>query len=172
MKPSATLHRLLLPTAIGPLLAEHDGTAVRGIHFFPQGDHPPAGTRVQPTRSDVLGWQIAEEVREYFARERREFTLPLAEQGTPFQQRVWAALRQIPYGATRTYGEIAAAAGTPGGAIAVGQANARNPVPLVVPCHRVLGAGNRLGGFMGSSAAGPGVELKRWLLRHEGVAGW
>ena len=100
---------------------------------------------------------------EYFAGARRVFTVPLAPAGTPFQRLVWDALREIPYGATATYGEIAARIGRPGAARAVGSANHHNPLSIFVPCHRVLGANGALTGYAG------GLEAKRKLLAIEGV---
>ena len=167
LRPSATLKRLLLPSPVGPLLVEHDGAAVRAIHFFPQGMHPPAGTRVEPGREDPLGFAVATQLREYFAGTRRDFDLPLAPEGTEFQRRVWNALREIPYGQTRTYGDVAAQIEC-GAARAIGQANRRNPIPIVIPCHRVL-ASSGIGGYAGESGEGKHVDTKRWLLRHEGV---
>lgn len=166
--PDARVRRLLLSSPVGPLFVEYDEAAVRHVHFWEQGAHPPAGTRVEPTRDDPLGWRIAEQLREYFAGVRRAFDLPLAPEGTEFQRRVWDALRAIPYGETRTYRDIAEAIGT-GVARAVGQANARNPIPIIIPCHRVLAADGRLGGFMGSGEGGPESDIKRALLRIEGV---
>lgn len=167
--PSATLHRLLLPSPVGPLLVEHDGAAVRAIHYWPQGAHPPAGTRVEPTRDDALGWQIAEQLREYFAGTRRDFDLPLAVEGTDFRRRVWEVLRTIPYGQTRTYGEVAAMVECRA-ARAIGQANRHNRLPIVIPCHRVV-AGGGIGGYAGEDGEGKNRDVKRWLLRHEGVSG-
>ena len=164
--PSATLRRLLVASPVGPLLVEHDGAAVHAVHFWEQGKHPPAGTRVEPTRDDALGWRVARQLREYFAGSRRDFDLPLAPGGTDFQRRVWDALRQIPFGATCSYGEVAARMGA-GSARAVGQANRRNPIPIIVPCHRVRAAGGGIGGYMGSGSDGVEVEVKRWLLAHE-----
>jgi len=101
---------------------------------------------------------------EYFAGRRREFDLPLDLRGTPFQVLAWQALLRIPFGATVTYGEQAAMIGRPGAARAVGSANGRNPVPIVVPCHRVLAAGSALGGYSS------GLDVKRSLLALEGVS--
>lgn len=101
------------------------------------------------------------ELQEYFAGERTAFNLPLAPAGSAFQHRVWTAVRGIPFGVTRTYGEIAAQLGVPGSARAVGRANATNPVCVIVPCHRVVGTGGSLTGFAF------GVELKRRLLELE-----
>lgn len=171
LAPSATLRRLLLSSPVGPLLAEHDGEALRALRFWPQGAHPPAGTRVEPGRDDALGWSAAQQLREYFAGTRQAFDLPLALAGTPFQLRVWGALCQIPFGGTITYAELAEWVATRS-ARAVGQANGRNPLPIVVPCHRVLTAGGGLGGYLGAGAEGSGAAVKRWLLRREGVPGF
>jgi methylated-DNA-[protein]-cysteine S-methyltransferase len=103
------------------------------------------------------------QVLAYFAGRRREFDLQLAPPGTPFQQRVWALLRAIPYGETRTYGQIATQLGNPAAARAVGRANATNPICVIVPCHRVIGASGALTGFAF------GNDLKRRLLELEGV---
>lgn len=100
----------------------------------------------------------------YFAGERTRFDLPLAMEGTDFQRRVWAQLLAIPFGETRTYGEIARAIGSPNAVRAVGAANGRNPLSIVAPCHRVIGGNGSLTGFAG------GLEAKRYLLAHEGLA--
>ena len=105
---------------------------------------------------------ICAQFSEYFAGARRDFTLPLYLNGSPFEMRVWKALLKIPYGETRSYGEIAVACGNPKAARAIGQAVHRNPLPIIVPCHRVVGASN-LGGYAG------GLEVKRFLLRLEGA---
>jgi len=170
LAPSDTLHRLLLPSPVGPLLVEHDRRAVRAIHYWPQGAHPPAGTRVEPTRDDALGWRAAQQLREYFAGTRRDFDLPLAPEGTEFRQRVWEALRTIPFGETRTYRDVATQVGRPKGMQAVGQANRHNRIPIVIPCHRVVAA-DGIGGYAGEAAGGKTTDTKRWLLRHEGVSG-
>lgn len=104
-----------------------------------------------------------DQLLEYLAGERREFDLPLTPQGTPFQQRVWAALRTIPWGQTRSYRDIAQAADCPKGFRAVGMANHKNPIPIVIPCHRVVGSDGSLTGYAG------GLEMKRALLSLEGV---
>ena len=104
------------------------------------------------------------EVTEYFAGQRDAFTLKLAPRGTPFQQGVWAALRRIPLGETRSYGQLAAELGKPGAARAVGRANATNPIALIIPCHRVIGRDGSLTGFAF------GEEIKRRLLAHEAAS--
>lgn len=98
---------------------------------------------------------------EYFAGKRKNFDLPLVPKGTEFQQKVWNALMEIPYGETRTYGEIAAAIGNPKAARAVGMANNKNPIGIIIPCHRVVGANGKLVGYAG------GMEKKEWLLSLE-----
>ena len=102
--------------------------------------------------------ETAHQLEAYFARDLRDFDLPLAMKGTPFQLRVWRALQQIPYGETRTYGQQARTIGAPDAVRAVGAANGSNPIPIVVPCHRVIGSNGKLTGF------GGGLPMKRWLL--------
>ena len=109
--------------------------------------------------------QAARQLAEYFAGKRTVFNLPLDLRGTPFQLAVWRSLATIPYGHTLSYGEQAALIGRPRAVRAVGQANGRNPVPIILPCHRVIGADGSLGGFSG------GLALKRTLLRREGAFG-
>lgn len=103
----------------------------------------------------------AAQLGEYFAGERRDFDLTLDPQGTPFQLSAWAVLRTIPYGATMTYGEQAKSMGQPRAVRAVGAANGRNPLAIIVPCHRVIGAGGKLTGYAS------GLDRKAWLLDHE-----
>jgi methylated-DNA-[protein]-cysteine S-methyltransferase len=118
--------------------------------------HEPQFTR------DVAGLRGArEQVQAYFAGTLRKFTLPLAPEGTVFQQSVWSELRRIPFGQTRSYGEVAAEVGNPKASRAVGRANGTNPICLIVPCHRVIGADGSLTGFF------YGNEIKRILLEHE-----
>ncbi len=111
--------------------------------------------------ADDLLRRARQQLEEYLAGERTEFDLPLDPVGTPFQQRAWAVLRTIPYGTTISYGEQARQLGAPTAARAVGAANGRNPLSVVVPCHRVTGADGRLTGFAG------GLDAKAWLLDHE-----
>ena len=158
--------RLLFGSPIGPLLAEYDAEGVRTLQVWEAAGDPPAPTRYEPSPEDELGNQLVRELAEYFAGKRRDFNLPLSPVGTPFQRSVWAALRSIPFGVTRTYRELAEAVDRPRGFRAVGRANGANPLLLLTPCHRVIATGGGLGGF------GPGIDKKRWLLRHEGVAGW
>lgn len=118
------------------------------------------GDAVFPSASRVLD-ATAEQLGEYFAGVRRSFSLPLAPVGSEFQHRVWAALREIPYGELRTYGQLAASLGDPSMAQAVGAANGRNPISIVVPCHRVVGSDGSLTGYAG------GLERKQFLLELE-----
>jgi len=138
---------------IDGLLLHGEGDTLVAIDF---GAEP-----VQDETSDVLE-DAAAQLQEYFAGERREFDLPLAARGTEFQRRVWAALGAIPYGQTMSYGQVAARLGlVPGASRAVGSANGSNPIPIVVPCHRVIGANGTLTGF------GGGIDRKRTLLALE-----
>lgn len=105
--------------------------------------------------------EAMDQLRAYFAGERTKFDLPLAPGGTPFQKKVWAALREIPCGETRSYGQLAARLGVPEASRAVGAANGRNPIAIVVPCHRVIGADGKLTGYAG------GLNIKKMLLEHE-----
>ena len=141
---------------LGLLAIEATDEGVVGISF---GDRVRARTGVSArARAHIDG--AIEALDAYF--EGRPPRLPqLALQGTPFQRAVWDALRAIPWGEVRTYGEIAALLGRPGGARAVGGANHENPIPILVPCHRVVEARGGLGGY------GGGLEVKRWLLAHE-----
>jgi methylated-DNA-[protein]-cysteine S-methyltransferase len=109
---------------------------------------------------------LADELRDYFAGRLREFSTPLHLVGTPFQRAVWDRLLQIPYGEVRTYGQVAAAVGRPGGARAIGQAARSNPVGIIVPCHRVVASGG-LGGYSGADPAN--LEYKKALLALEGA---
>lgn len=118
--------------------------------------------RIMPHETPVLA-EGRRQLEEYFAGERREFDLPLAPEGTAFQKQVWAALRDIPYGETRTYGQIAATLGRPKACRAVGMANHRNPLAILIPCHRVVGANGTLTGYAG------GLDMKQKLLELEGA---
>lgn len=122
------------------------------------------GRKLDATRDPAKLRPARDQVLAYFAGKLRKFTLPLAPDGTAFQKNVWAALRRIPFGKTRSYGEIAAEVGNPKASRAVGRANGTNPICLIVPCHRVIGADGSLTGFAF------GEKLKRRLLDHEGAA--
>lgn len=136
-------------------VGEKEG-AVTHLYLNPAGAVLPAEERETPLLAEAM-----RQLAEYFAGERREFELPLAPEGTPFMRRVWAELVKVPYGATATYGEIAERIGNPGGSRAVGLANNRNPIAIIIPCHRIIGSSGKLVGYAG------GVELKERLLALE-----
>ncbi|SEE92480.1 methylated-DNA--[protein]-cysteine S-methyltransferase [Ruania alba] len=144
-----------LPSPIGTLVLLSDGAALTGLLY-------PGHTTValaEGATSDPGPFQDAvRQLEEYFAGERAEFDTPIAPHGTAFQRTCWEALQAIPYGETRSYGEIATAVGEPGAARAVGLANNRNPISIIVPCHRVIGADGSLTGY------GGGMAAKRYLL--------
>ena len=149
-----------LDTPIGPLLIAGDDAAVRRIEF-PKNGKP---RRPEPDWQESARGPVGEAVgqlREYFAGGRTEFDLPLAPEGTRFQQTVWRHLRAVPYGETISYGELAKRAGNPKASRAVGAANGANPIPIVIPCHRVIGANGKLTGF------GGGLPIKEKLLTLE-----
>jgi len=146
---------------VGPLLLAADAQGLRRVNFQGGTDPLQPGTE---WREDAEPFALAlTQLREYFAGTRRVFDLPLAAQGTTFQLGVWRALREIPYGETRSYGELARRLGLAGAARAVGVANGANPLPIIVPCHRVIGADGSLTGF------GGGLPIKRALLELEGA---
>ena len=134
-------------TPFGPVTIAADGRALTGL-AFEERDYP--GQR-RPTE---LTNRAANELQEYLAGKRRAFDLPLAPAGTDFQKRVWRALQDIPYGQTRSYSEVADAIGRPSACRAVGSANGKNPIPILIPCHRVVAASGALGGY----AWGPRVK--------------
>lgn len=143
------------PTPLGPalLLADDDG-ALTSVVFDAD---PPPDARPDPAPLAEAARQLAA----YFSGDRTAFDLPLRPKGTPFQRAVWDELLRIPHGETRSYGELARALGQPGGAQAVGAANGQNPIAVVIPCHRVIGADGSLTGYAG------GLERKRALLALE-----
>lgn len=131
---------------------------------FERPRHPEPRVAEWEAGDTALLRETRKQLAAYFAGRLRTFDLPIAARGTAFQQRVWHSLREIPYGATRSYADIARRIGKPNATRAVGAANGRNPVPIVVPCHRVLGSDGSLTGF------GGGIDTKRFLLRLEGAA--
>lgn len=155
---------------LGALLAvAADGRLVE-LSFY---DTPQEAAEAAEAARDLLGTRpdrdteplprVAEQLAAYFEGTLRRFDLPLAPRGTPFQESAWRELATVPWGETRTYGELAHAVGRPGGARAIGMAMNRNPISIILPCHRVLGADRSLTGF------GAGIERKRFLLELEGV---
>jgi len=128
------------------------------VHFPTPRSVASPGGEVTPLLA-----RVRQQLEEYFARIRTSFDLPLDPVGSEFQRRVWDALRAIPYGTTVSYSDIARRLGDARATRAVGAANGQNPIPIIVPCHRVIGADGDLTGF------GGGIERKRWLLEHEGA---
>ena len=171
---TATLFSTTMPSPIGVLTIVADDGAIVAIRWDTESDE-----REPDARNPVDAWlgrrraEVHEapdhpvlaaavtQLTEYFAGERTAFDLPLAPAGTDFQRSAWETLRGIPFGVTVSYGEQAAAMGDKRKARAVGAANGRNPIPIVVPCHRVVGSNGHLTGFAG------GIEVKAWLLDHE-----
>jgi methylated-DNA-[protein]-cysteine S-methyltransferase len=159
---------LIMPSPVGELLLTAVDEGLTRVWFE---EHRYGGSiRAEWLHADAAGGGAARilgnaraQLDEYFAGERTTFDLPLAASGTPFQERVWAALRTIPFGHTTSYGELAKRLGEPKAVRAVGSANGHNPISIIVPCHRVIGARGDLTGF------GGGIERKRWLLEHEGA---
>lgn len=147
---------------VGPLRLAADETGLRLIEF-PDPRHPVSPDDDWEEGDNAVLATARMQLGDYFAGRRRTFELPLAPQGTEFQQRVWRALRTIPYGATISYRDLAERIGKPSAMRAVGAANGRNPLPIVVPCHRVIGADGTLTGF------GGGLPTKRFLLELEGA---
>jgi methylated-DNA-[protein]-cysteine S-methyltransferase len=154
-----TTHYATTDSPIGELLILGDDESVHGLLINGDGDFDER--KLDLIRDQELFDGTIRQLDEYFAGERDAFDLPLEPQGTEFQRSVWNALAAIPFGETRSYGQIAAKVGRPKAARAVGMANNRNPIAVIVPCHRVIGAGGALVGYAG------GLERKTWLLDHE-----
>jgi methylated-DNA-[protein]-cysteine S-methyltransferase len=148
-----------IDSPIGELLLLGDGHALHGLYM--QDGRKPARIAPRWRRSATQFADLRAQLREYFAGERIAFDTPLAMRGGEFERRVWRALCDIPYGTTVSYGEIATRVGQPSAARAVGLANGRNPIAVIVPCHRVIGANGSLTGY------GGGLERKRLLLELE-----
>ena len=146
------MHAFTMQSPIGLLTIEETDGAITALRFGGEAVSPPPTPLLQ---------RAAQQLTEYFAAQRRTFDLPLRPQGTAFQQAAWSALCDIPYGQTRTYAQQAAAIGNPKACRAVGMANHCNPLPLFIPCHRVIGAGGKLTGYAG------GLAVKRFLLELE-----
>jgi O-6-methylguanine DNA methyltransferase len=149
---STTTFRMTVDSPVGPLLLTSDGKALTRVLFAAEPD------RSWSTETCPVLERAAAQLDEYFRGERTDFDLPLEPAGTPFQRTVWQALREIPYAETINYGQLAARVGNPRASRAVGLANGRNPISIVVPCHRVIGADGSLTGY------GGGLGRKRTLL--------
>ncbi|MHA6761239.1 methylated-DNA--[protein]-cysteine S-methyltransferase [Streptacidiphilus sp. PAMC 29251] len=153
----------LVDTVLGAVTVVASDQAVVGLYFSHHWYLPPAdsiGPRVE-VQGDALLEAVRTQLTEYLAGDRTAFDLPTATQGNPLQERVWAMLREIPYGETTTYGELAERLGDKALAQAVGQANGHNPISIIVPCHRVVGKNGKLTGYAG------GLERKQFLLELE-----
>ncbi len=148
----------------GRMLLAARGDALTGVYFEGQKYHPALAPDWRRSADHPVLRQAARELSEYFAGRRTRFEVSMAAAGTPFQRAVWQAIAAIPFGATITYVELARRAGFPGSARAAGAATGRNPLTIVVPCHRVVGSDGSLTGYAG------GLDRKRALLRREGVA--
>lgn len=146
---------------IGTLTLMSDGSSLTGLHTENDRHRPAFGPDWMRDEAAAPFAQACEQLSAYFAGRLTEFDLPLAPRGTAFQLTVWRALRDIPYGATISYAELARRIGRPQASRAVGHSNARNPISIIVPCHRVIGADRSLTGYAG------GLERKRMLLEHE-----
>lgn len=157
---AATRLHAVADSPIGPITLVSDDGRLTGLYMEVSG-HPPKeerlGRRVDAADDDVLV-KAASQLEAYFAGELTDFDLPLELEGSGFQRTVWAGLREIPYGETISYGELARRIGQPSASRAVGLANGRNPISIVVPCHRVIGANGSLTGY------GGGIERKQFLL--------
>lgn len=153
-----SVHQAIIATPLGRIGVRTSGHAVIGLDYLPATvlEQPPA---------DAATAAVVAQLEAYFRDPRYPFTVPLAAGGTTFQQRVWAALQAIPPGTVLTYGELARQLGT--AARAIGGACRANPLPILIPCHRVVGQ-QGLGGYTGA-VTGDSLGLKQWLLRHEGV---
>ena len=149
------MYAAMMNTALGSLLIKASNTAITQIHFMQDNDPVP----------ELLGNSVTEqcigELAEYFAGERKTFDIAIQPKGSAFQEKVWKALLQVPYGETRSYGELAQAIEQPKAARAIGMANNRNPIPIIIPCHRIIASDGKLTGYSG------GLDNKRYLLALE-----
>ena len=150
----------VVPTPIDRLVVASDGSAIVGVWMA--NAEPDDASWAGRCGTDALLDEARGQLVAYFAGRLRAFDLPLAPNGTDFQRRVWSALREIPFGETISYAELARRVSNAAAVRAVGAANGRNPIPIIVPCHRVIGSSGSLTGF------GGGLHRKQWLLRHEG----
>jgi methylated-DNA-[protein]-cysteine S-methyltransferase len=148
-----------MESPVGRLLLVADEVGLRQA-WFAEGRTPPVVDMSWQSGGAVLE-EPARQLRAYFAGELQHFDLPLKPEGTAFQTRVWELLQEIPFGETISYGELARRAGNPAASRAVGLANGANPIPIIIPCHRVIGSNGKLTGY------GGGLETKRWLLDFE-----
>ncbi|MCX5052665.1 MULTISPECIES: methylated-DNA--[protein]-cysteine S-methyltransferase [unclassified Streptomyces] len=159
MSTGPTKQHTVIDSPYGPLTLVADDGVLSGLYMTGQRHRPPQETF--GAHDDTLFGEIEEQLQAYFAGELKTFTLKLRLNGTPFQRTVWAQLQRIPYGETRSYGELAEALGNTSASRAVGLANGKNPIGIIVPCHRVVGANGSLTGY------GGGLDRKQRLLDFE-----
>ena len=166
--PAAGQYVTRVDSPIGELLLTATGDALTGLYMLGSPHPLPLGLPAPGARSDPAAFaKVTAQLRAYFAGELTAFDLPLSPSGSPFQLAVWSALTRIPYGTTTSYGRIARDLGkSPAASRAVGAANGQNPIAVIVPCHRVIGAGGGLTGY------GGGLDRKELLLRLEGTTLW
>jgi methylated-DNA-[protein]-cysteine S-methyltransferase len=157
-----TTYYSYIDSPLGKIFIQGDGQFLTGL-YMPQHKHW-SGPDASSQRSDAPFTVVGQQLAEYFAGERQQFDVPLKLAGTPFQQRVWQELVRIPFGTTITYAQLAERVGKPTASRAVGNANGRNPISIIVPCHRVIGTNGKLTGYAG------GVDKKQWLLAWERFA--
>lgn len=150
-----------MESPLGPLLLLGNGQKLTGLYLKGQKHFPTQTDNWQASDQAIPFAQTRSQLSEYFAHQRQSFNLPTHAQGTDFQKQVWQLLAQIAFGETVTYGSLAEKIGQPGAARAIGAANGRNPLSIIVPCHRVIAANGQLTGYAG------GVDRKQWLLVHE-----
>lgn len=152
------MNSTIFDSPLGKLHLKSSQSALAAVSFADNAQKVEAIENIAPVLSETI-----QQLKEYFSGERTQFTLPLAPGGSAFQQRVWDLLQEIPFGQTITYGELSEKLGDPKAVRAVGTANGKNPIPIIIPCHRVIGSNKKLTGYAG------GIERKRWLLQHEGA---
>jgi methylated-DNA-[protein]-cysteine S-methyltransferase len=145
-----------MESPVGPITLYSNGTSLTGLEI---------GTTPEVSDPDAITATAVQQLSEYFAGTRTSFDLPVETRGTPFQESIWGALQNIPYGSSQSYGELGERAGKPGAARAVGSAVGANPLPIVIPCHRVLASDLKITGYSG----GDGIATKQKLLALEGI---
>jgi methylated-DNA-[protein]-cysteine S-methyltransferase len=158
---SGMIYYKWLESPVGALLLTSNGRSLTGLYMKGQKYLPTQTADWQKSEQLALFVQAQAQMAEYFAHQRQQFDLPLEPEGTAFQKQVWHLLTEIPFGETITYGTLAKMTGNPTASRAVGAANGKNPISIVVPCHRVIASNGALTGYAG------GVDRKQWLLQHE-----
>jgi methylated-DNA-[protein]-cysteine S-methyltransferase len=152
-------YHAIVSSPLGQILLTAEAGGLTGIHFMEGTESPKIPSNSKESRTPFT--ETIQQLQKYFQGRLKTFELPLSPQGTEFQQKVWKTLRRIPYGTTISYGELAKRIGNPSASRAVGRANGCNPLPIVVPCHRVIGANGSLVGYAG------GLPIKEYLLNLE-----